>query len=312
MVALVRYDAACRALADATAIDEAKEIRDLSIAMRAYARQAKNKDLEADAWTIRQRAERRIHELVEAQRHTVGLAKGGQPYQSTGSRLDPVEVAPSLKEAGIDKHLADRTRKLGKLDNDEFERRLAEGRARIQDASERVRVDLIAPVAHVGQNSGDNEWYTPAEWIEPARKVLGGIDLDPASSAEANKVIKAKRFYTADDDGLSVKWEGRVWMNPPYAQPAIEHFSEKLASDFERKGITAAIALVNNATETAWFQRLASAATAVCFPSGRIRFWHPDKTTAAPLQGQALLYLGAKSVNFHNVFADLGIVWVKP
>ena len=36
----------------------------------------------------------------------VGLAKGGQPYQATGSKLDPVDKPATLAEAGIDKHLA--------------------------------------------------------------------------------------------------------------------------------------------------------------------------------------------------------------
>lgn len=44
------------------------------------------------------RAERRVGELMQAQRETVGLAKGGRPYQSTGSQPDP--VAPTLSDAG--------------------------------------------------------------------------------------------------------------------------------------------------------------------------------------------------------------------
>jgi len=45
---------------------------------------------------------------MQAQRETVGLANGGQPYRSTGSKPDPIERAPALAEAGFDKHLADR------------------------------------------------------------------------------------------------------------------------------------------------------------------------------------------------------------
>ena len=308
-VALVRYDAACQALAEAKAVDEVKHIRDVSIAMRAYARQAKNKDLEADAWEIRIRAERRVGELIAAQRETEGLNVGSRLAGPSRTRQDE---RPTLADAGIDKHLADRARKLTKTDHVEFEQRLAEGRARIMDVSERVRVDLIASTAHVGQNSGENEWYTPEPYIKAARQVLGGIELDPASSKEANAVVKAKAFYSIDDDGLMREWKGTVWMNPPYAQPLIAQFCNKLTDSVTGKTVTAAVVLVNNATETGWFREVAEMATAVCFPTGRVRFWSPGKESAAPLQGQAVLYIGPKTATFVATFSHLGIVWVKP
>jgi hypothetical protein len=79
---------------------------------------------------------------------------------------------------------------------------------------------------------------------------------------------------------------------------------EKLVSS---DAVTAAIVLVNNATETQWFQALGGAASAICFPRGRVKFWAPDKVSQ-PLQGQAVAYIGADADKFCEVFAGFGLV----
>lgn len=161
---------------------------------------------------------------------------------------------------------------------------------------------------HVSHNSGNNEWYTPIEYIEAARRVLGWIDLDPASNPLANEVVKADIFYTVDDDGLSQEWEGRVWMNPPYAR-IIERFAEKLVHHYEKGDVTSAIVLVNNATETAWFRRMAATSAAICFPSSRVKFWQPHSDEpGAPLQGQAILYMGGDVDAFASEFSSFGLM----
>src|SRR5712664_586193 len=118
MNTLVRYDAACRAVADAKTVDEVKDIRDKSIAMAAYARQAKNRDLEADAVEIRMLATRRLDQLRQAQKETVGLAEPGRPPKN-GLSENPIK--PTLASQGIDKNLAHQARTLGALTDDKFE-----------------------------------------------------------------------------------------------------------------------------------------------------------------------------------------------
>lgn len=142
-ISLVRYDAACRAIAAAKSVDEAKKIRDTAEALRAYARQAKNKQLEADAAEIRIRAERRVGELIAAQKESVGLAKGGRPSNKTGSKTNPVSRPVTLSEVGITKPLADRARKLAAVPAAKFEGMLGEWRDRIGHETERVTTNLL-------------------------------------------------------------------------------------------------------------------------------------------------------------------------
>lgn len=69
-----------------------------------------------------------------------------------------------------------------------------------------------------------DEWYTPKEIID----ALGKFDLDPC--APVNPLWQtAEIMYNKNQDGLTKKWIGRVWLNPPYSRPLIEQFVKRLA-----------------------------------------------------------------------------------
>jgi phage N-6-adenine-methyltransferase len=300
---LVRYHAACKALAEAHRVDEAKQIRDEAAQWKAYARQAKDRKLIGYATAIRLRAERLIGQLMQDQRKTVGLSKGGgtgaNQYRAAGLYKNPA-AKPTLTDAGIDKNLAHRARELSKLDDEFFETRVTEAISRAQAAIDGKKHQPRAI-------PGDNEWSTPQQCLDAARAVMGGIDLDPATSLFAQSRVRAAKFFTIEDDGLRQAWQGRVWLNPPYG-PQITHFVSKLVREVKKGNVTAAIVLTHNNTDTEWFHKAANACAAICFGRGRVQFDQSNGRVRTATQGQAFFYFGTNVEAFQKVFGAIGFI----
>jgi phage N-6-adenine-methyltransferase len=177
------------------------------------------------------------------------------------------------------------------------------------------KLGYIGSVPGAKQDGRDSDsWYTPSRYIESARKAMGSIDLDPFSSEEANKKVKAKRFLTANDDAIECKWPltasgGNVWMNPPYSAKLVKPAVHRLSCEIEAGRVRNAIVLVNNATDTQWFQFMLRRCQAVCFTAGRIAFENNDgKNISGNTRGQAFLYFGNDAASFGREFAQYGIV----
>lgn len=161
--------------------------------------------------------------------------------------------------------------------------------------------------AHVSYATGENEWYTPDNYINAAKKVMGSIDTDPATTESANNRIGAKTFYTIENTGLGKIWKGNVWLNPPYSQPAVSHFCDTFARKFRSGEIKQGCVLINNATETSFAQKLLKLCLVVCFPESRIRFLDIEgNPKGVPLQGQMVIYFGKNTESFIKEFSCLG------
>lgn len=179
-----------------------------------------------------------------------------------------------------------------------------------------VALPVQQPIHSILLSSRSNEWYTPSVYVEAAREVMGSIDVDPASNLEANQVVKAKLFYTKQDNGLEKHWHGNIWCNPPYGTTCNKSnaslWIKKLISEYRLGHVSQAILLVNSNTDTRWFHQLFE--FPICFTEGRINFYssvHKTDTAFARTKtghthGSAFAYLGMFVQRFIDVFSAFG------
>jgi len=227
----------------------------------------------------------------------------GRPSNKIDTAVDNLPTKSEIvRKTGFSQKQAERFQTIAKHP-DVVEQVKAEAREH-DDIVTREQVLRRISKPHIARSSGSTEWYTPAEYIEAAREVMGTIDLDPASNKEANRTVKADHYFTAEDDGLAQDWYGNMWINPPYQADLIIQFADKIAS--ESANFVQAVVLVNNATETRWFRKIVDVSTAIVFPTGRVNFRRPDGSTGPPLQGQAILYIGENAEQFLSRFSEFG------
>jgi hypothetical protein len=150
-------------------------------------------------------------------------------------------------------------------------------------------------------SAGSAEWYTPPSVIEPARAVLGGIDLDPASCRVAQTIVQARRLFTAQDDGLTKDWvpsTDSVWLNPP-TPPAAWWVRLMHECDQGRRAVYLAYSAEQVQQSQVWARRegvpsMFDRRHSICSPSTRITFLRRagDALAARLAQRKKLLKAG--------------------
>lgn len=144
------------------------------------------------------------------------------------------------------------------------------------------------------------EWYTPKEILDLVRSFYGGIiDLDPASCAKAQKVVKAKEWFGLDhklwrnQNGLERKWHGKVFCNPPYNGSTTQWVKYAVNQWKNNPNVTNILLLVNSSPGYKWYEDLWNEYP-VC--SIRERLWFTPSAGGKPGQakkGSSLVYLGS-------------------
>lgn len=159
-------------------------------------------------------------------------------------------------------------------------------------------------------SSKTHEWYTPRYIIKRARDTMGGIDLDPASSPEANGLVDATYFYTIEDDGLSRVWFDNVWLNPPYGKTGNRSnqdiWARYLEDEYQMGRVTQACLLTKCVPGYRWWERLFRK-WPVCFIEERVSFINAASGKKGKAKaGTNIWYLGPNAERFHEEFQDLG------
>lgn len=150
-----------------------------------------------------------------------------------------------------------------------------------------------------------NDWHSPPQIVQAARIAMGGIELDPASSPEANRIVGAERFYSVVEDGLTQPWKGKVWLNPPNGQLApkfVRRFAYFYAQGFITKGI---LLLGTHHLTTRWCRELLAWHPLGCLPALRLQF---SGSVGRPAHGSVILALGISMEDFGREFRHLGTI----
>ena len=199
------------------------------------------------------------------------------------------------------------------------------------------------------QDSGDTELYTPPEIIEAARRVMGTIDLDPASSEIANKRVMATRYYTKETDGLSQEWHGNIWMNHPFSKgelackpkkgrkrmckkkncipkfksgelitrghcithdiPSNSHWIDCLIKEFNVNNLKQSCNITFGSTSESWYQKLERYPQ--CILDGRTQYIKPcGEVTKNVTKGSVVTYLGPHIDAFAREFSPFGRIQI--
>ena len=290
------------------------DVRDYAKAVAAGAAILRHKDIQVRASNLIMDAERAIAKANPSMSRSESASKAGKSggrgrnsvviENNTAIETQPAIRSETLRQIRQAHH---------RLSDAEYER-VKQAAIENQEPLTRSALKEIQKKGDLSSNkflrhaNGVYEWYTPEAFIILVRRVLGQIDLDPASSEKANRIVRATKIYTQSDNGLNKTWRGKIFMNPPFKNKLIKQFVSKLLQHIRSGEVTEAILLTDSCTDTGWFQDALSLAAAYCFPKGRLKFYGPHDEIQFAQRPQTFFYFGNNVEMFKAVFETKGFV----
>ena len=220
--ALIKYDAARKAIAAAHRVDEVKAIRDRAEAVRTYAKLAGDFALQNQACEIRLRAERRAGQLLSDMEKNPGTRGAGRPRKD-GSRITQSRAstaqAPKLEDIGVTKDQSSKWQRLALLvDESTFERALVQAR---EKNGELTNAALLREIKEI---------VTPTEVLtDPDVNVVASeLIRDIESQSRREKLETAVRLRNR----LNPTIRKKLILALKNAKTDVERFEATLVKDF--------------------------------------------------------------------------------
>lgn len=167
--------------------------------------------------------------------------------------------------------------------------------------------DAVPFYTHAGNSSVNHAWRTPPALLDRLYAALGTpFDLDPCSPTADRRTapVRARVYFTADDDGLALPWRGKVFVNPPYGRTLRQWITKAQAEVTERRAALV-VALVPARTETLWWHHHIAGAADAFMLRGRLSF---GNGTPAPFPS-ALILWGATPVQLAAMRREFPTAW---
>lgn len=140
------------------------------------------------------------------------------------------------------------------------------------------------PQLDVHFSSRTNDWSTPADLFKELNNIFH-FDLDACADAHH---AKCSRYFTKEQNALNQRWEGTVFMNPPYGREIAAFMRE--AYEESVLGATV-VCLVPSRTDMDWWHRYAKRGQ-VIYLRGRLRFG--DALASAPFPSAIVIFWGGR------------------
>lgn len=140
-----------------------------------------------------------------------------------------------------------------------------------------------------------NHFMTP-KWLVDFIKFVFPIELDAASSPEANAINGFERIFTKKDDAQKQSWKVKdgsgVFINPPYKdRHQLKGWAKKVISESEKNCQPIFVLVPARNPESEWFRLYFKHATHVVFLKKRLK--HNEQFTNTPANfASALIVLG--------------------